>query len=95
MEIEFSGPVFEWRGPAPYHFVRMPPDDSADLKEAAAGLQYWGCLPARVRIGETRFTTALIPREGCFFVPIKDAVRRAEGLVLGDVVDVWVAPGKE
>ena len=22
----FTGPVFEWRGPAPYHFVEVPDD---------------------------------------------------------------------
>ena len=24
MEIEFTGEVFDWRGPSPYHFVGCP-----------------------------------------------------------------------
>ena len=24
MELVFAGPLFEWRGPAPYHFVGVP-----------------------------------------------------------------------
>ena len=27
-ELEFSGQVVEWRGPAPYHFVPLPPDEA-------------------------------------------------------------------
>ena len=30
MEIEFAGEVVEWRGPAPFFFVALPPD-AADL----------------------------------------------------------------
>ena len=40
MEWTFTGEVIEWRGPAPYLFVAMTPDESEDLKEAARGLIY-------------------------------------------------------
>jgi hypothetical protein len=30
MEFELTGPVIEWRGPAPYFFVRIPAEDSED-----------------------------------------------------------------
>lgn len=33
MEWTFTGEVIEWRGPAPYLFVAMTPQDSEDLKE--------------------------------------------------------------
>ena len=39
-------------------------------------------------MGGTRFTTALWPKDGGYVVPLKDAVRRAEALELGDVVTV-------
>jgi hypothetical protein len=32
--------------------------------------------------------TALFPKDGRYVVPVKDAVRKAEGLVLGDTVAV-------
>lgn len=92
MEWAFEGEIIEWRGPAPFFFAAMPPDDSADLKEAARALIYWGQVPALVVIGETEFFTALFPREGRYLVPIKDAVRVAEGLDVGDVVAVVVRP---
>ena len=32
MQIEFSGEIWTWRGPAPYHFVTVPADQSDELK---------------------------------------------------------------
>jgi hypothetical protein len=89
MQLEFSGEIVYWRGPAPFHFVMMPKRESAELQSAASELTYgWGCIPTQGRIGTTAFTTALFPRDGRYAVPIKVAVRRAEGLELGDTVDV-------
>ena len=48
----------------------------------------WGAIPVSVRIGETAWTTSLFPRNGRYVVPLKDAVRKAEDLALGDTVDV-------
>jgi hypothetical protein len=39
------------------------------------------------------FETSLFPKDGGYVVPIKDIVRRAEGLVLGDIVKVELAVG--
>jgi hypothetical protein len=41
MDFEFEGPVIEWRGPAPFYFVRIPEEESADIKFAAKGMEYW------------------------------------------------------
>jgi hypothetical protein len=75
MEWTFTGEVIEWRGPAPYLFVAMTPDESEDLKEAARGLIYWGQVPVHVTIGDTEFTTALFPKDGRYLVPVKVAVQ--------------------
>ena len=88
MEWTFTGEVIEWRGPAPYLFVAMTPEDSEDLKEEARGLIYWGQVPVRVAIGDTEFTTALFPRDGRYLVPVKVAVQRAEAIAEGAVVEV-------
>ncbi len=90
MEWTFAGEVIEWRGPAPYLFVVMTPEDSEDLKEQARGLIYWGQVPVHVTIGDTEFTTALFPRDGRYLVPVKVAVQRAEAIGEGAVVEVVV-----
>lgn len=94
MEWEFDGQVIEWRGPAPYFFVAMPESDSAELKEEARSLIYWGQVPVRVVIGHTEFSTALFPKDGRYMVPLRAAVRKAEGLDEGDVVAVVVSPAR-
>lgn len=33
MTIEFSGTIFYWRGPAPFYFVKTPPEQSRELKD--------------------------------------------------------------
>jgi len=45
-------------------------------------------IPVTGRIGGTDFTTSLWPKDGGYVVPIKDAVRKPESLVLGDIVEV-------
>ena len=88
MDFEFSGPVVEWRGPAPFYFVRIPEEESADIKYAAKGLEYWGQVPVVVQIDDVEFATALFPKDGGYLVPLKDKVRLAEGVEIGDEVEV-------
>jgi hypothetical protein len=89
VDLEFSGEVWSWRGPAPYHFVTVPEDESAELQTAAALVTYgWGMIPVAVRIGSTSWTTSLWPKDGGYVVPLKDMVRNAEGLDVGDAVTV-------
>jgi Domain of unknown function (DUF1905) len=89
MELQFSGALYEWRGPAPYHFVAVPEDEADLIRDAAAFVSYgWGMVPVRGRIGSTDFTTALWPKDGGYVVPVKDGVRKPEQLRLGDEVTV-------
>ena len=86
MDFEFEGPVIEWRGPAPYYFVRIPEDESDDIKFAAKGIEYWGQVPVTVRINDTEFTTALFPKDGVYLIPLKVAVRKEAGIeVVGEL----------
>ncbi len=91
MDWEFDGEIIEWRGPAPFYFVDIDPDLSAEIKDAARGLEYWGQVAVEVRIGGTAFTTALFPKDGRYLLPVKAVVQRAEGIGEGDVVDVGMS----
>lgn len=86
MPFDFRGAVLEWRGPAPFHFLEVPVETSDDIKEAARGQEYWGQVAVDVRIGATDFRTALFPKDGRYLVPLKVAVRRAEGIEIGQQV---------
>ena len=43
LEVTFAGRVIEWRGPAPYYYLPVPDEESADIREVAASASYgWG-----------------------------------------------------
>lgn len=94
MEFEFEGVVVEWRGPAPFYFVAIPEDESADIKLAAKGTEYWGQVPVIVRLGETHFSTALFPKDGRYLLPLKNAVRTSAGIDVDQAVVVGLSIGR-
>jgi hypothetical protein len=95
MEIDFTGELVEWRGPAPFFFVPLPLDAADLVDEVKAEVVYWGVVPVRAWIGESEFTTSMFPREDTWFLPVKAAVRRAEQVELGDVIDVRLHVGRD
>jgi len=95
-ELEFSGELWYWRGPSPYHFVTVPAPESLRLRAVSTAVTYgWGMIPVVAGVGGTRWRTSLFPKDGGYVVPVKDAVRQAEALEPGDtlVVRLAVAPG--
>jgi len=89
MELEFTGEVVFWKGPSPWYFVTVPEDECRELAAASSVASYgWGCIPVAARIGATRWTTSLMPKDGRYLVPVKAAVRRVEQLDEGDSVAV-------
>jgi hypothetical protein len=89
VDLRFDGEIVHWRGPAPFLFVPVPAPECAEIAAVAPMVTYgWGCIPAAVTIGRTSFTTSLFPKAGGYMVPVKVAVQRAEGIGLGDPVDV-------
>ena len=89
MRFVFTGRVIEWRGPSPYYFVPVPDEESADIREVAALASYgWGVIPVEARIGDVVFTTSLFPKDGGYLLPLKNAVRKPQGLAADDEVRV-------
>ena len=92
MQFEFSGAVWFWKGPAPWHFVTVPEDECLDLDAASGVVSYgWGMIPVTARIGRTGWKTSPWPKDGLYIVPVKADVRRAEHLEVGDLVTVRLA----
>jgi hypothetical protein len=89
MKLQFTDLIWHWKGPAPFHFVTVPEEECVDLAEASSIVSYgWGMIPVTARIGGTEWKTSLFPKEGRYIVPLKDAVRKAEGLSIGDRVTI-------
>jgi Domain of unknown function (DUF1905) len=89
LELAFSGKLWHWRGPSPFHFITVPAEACDEIRSIANLVSYgWGMIPVTVRIGGSEFTTALWPKDGRYIVPVKDVVRKAQGLAVGDTVEV-------
>ncbi len=86
--------VFLWPGQqAAWHFARIPEDISARIKKKhGANARGWGSLPVRATIGKTSWNTSIFPdkKSGTYLVPLKLAVRTAEGIAAGDTVKLIV-----
>ena len=73
----------------------MPAPAGHDTHDIATFVTYgWGVIPCSVTLGNTTWTTSLIPKDGLYLVPIKAAIRQAEGIELGSTVEVTVTIGE-
>ena len=96
MDFEFEGPVIEWRGPAPFYFVRIPEEESEDMKLAAKGHGVLGPGASRRAHQRRRLHYgALFPKDGVYLLPVKDAVRKKAGIELDQVLTVGLNVGRE
>jgi hypothetical protein len=86
--------MISWRGPSPFYFIPIPEAHSKKIKTLAAQLTYgWGVIPVVGKIGNTEFTTSLFPKDGLYYLPIKNQVRFAEEIQVGFEVSVQINLG--
>ena len=90
VDVVFEAELWEHHGQGAWHFVTVPAELSADLRERygdrAAG---FGSLRVEVTIGGSTWRTSVFPEKSDRYVlPVKKPVRRAEDLEAGDVVEV-------
>lgn len=87
----FTAELWEHDGPAAWYFCSLPAALADELEaehgHRAAG---FGSLRVEVTIGATSWATSIFPdaRRRTYVLPVKKAVRRAEGLDAGSRVRV-------
>ena len=87
--FSFQGPLWHWRGPAPYYFVRVPPAVVEELVDVAAEVSYgWGMVPVEVTVGRYSWETSLWPKDGGYLLPIRAQVRRGLEIEVDELVAV-------
>lgn len=97
MTFTFEAEVFPWQDAASpggsWRFARLPGDVADELRYSAAS-GGWGSIRVTVSIGETTWQTSVFPEKasGSYLLPVKRAVRDAEGIDDGDVVTVIITP---
>jgi hypothetical protein len=83
MTYSFEAEVWEWSSKTSWFFVSLPEEEADDIEERygrrAAG---FGSIRVEVTIGSSTWRTSLFPsnEEKTYVLPLKKAVRTAEGL---------------
>ncbi|GAA0957498.1 hypothetical protein Vau01_082250 [Virgisporangium aurantiacum] len=97
MRFAFDAELWIWdaRRDDSWTFLSLPADASdeiRDLAEAGAPRRGFGSVRVRVSIGGSTWSTSVFPdgARGVYVLPVKKAVRRAEGIEAGDVAGVTV-----
>lgn len=94
MIIDFDAELWRWEARSEsWTFVSLPVEVSEDIRDLPGGPpRGFGAVRVRVTIGGTEWKTSIFPdsKRGAYVLPVKRAVRKAEGLEVGDVVSVTV-----
>jgi len=86
--IGFEGELWEHEGQGAWCFVTVPEDPSEDIRLSGAMPAGFGSYRVEVTVGGTTWRTSVFPASECFVLPVKKAVRQAEGLEVGDALAV-------
>ena len=96
--ITHTGPLWRWTtpaAPAAWFFVTVDGaagealSGTALMRRLEGAAKGFGSIKVAARIGDTVFKTSVFPsKDRGWLLPVKAAVRKAEGLSEGDVVEV-------
>lgn len=90
--IRASGKVWLWKAEkGSWHFLDISGDVVGEIHYASMGRTGgFGSVKVRATIGATSWATSLFPSKatGGFILPLKAAVRKAEGISADDEVEV-------
>jgi hypothetical protein len=91
--VVFDAELWIWdaRRAETWTFVSLPAAASEEIREVAGGSHRgFGSLRVRVTVGGTAWATSIFPdsAHGCYVLPIKRAVRKAEALDAGEIATV-------
>jgi hypothetical protein len=87
--FEFTADLWRYTGQAAWHFVTLPHDVADEIDDMTAHERRgFGSVRVRVTVGSTTWNTSIFPdtKSESFVLPVKKAVRAAEGLEDGSSV---------
>jgi hypothetical protein len=96
VRFSFEAEVIYWRGPSPFFFAPIPPDQAEALRRVSKLVTYgWGMVPVEATICGVVFRTSLFPKDETYLLPIKAVVRRKSNVTAGDSISVemTIQPG--
>jgi hypothetical protein len=93
--VEFQSELWVWaaRPDQGWTFVSLPVNESEEIKEMTGGVRRgFGAVRVEARIGTSVWRTSIFPDagRGCYVLPVKKAVRKAQRIAAGDAAQVRV-----
>ncbi|EAR25599.1 hypothetical protein A20C1_05011 [marine actinobacterium PHSC20C1] len=91
--FEFTSELTPWESKPSVYFLQVPPDVGANVNDVPTPPRGFGSIAVEVTIGGSTWNTSIFPissEPDSFFLPVKAAVRRAEGLDEGDLVHATI-----
>ncbi|MDO8732632.1 MAG: DUF1905 domain-containing protein [Actinomycetota bacterium] len=88
----FTAQLWAWdaRKSDTWTFVTVPPELSDELRERSGLRAGFGSVSVEVTIGGSSWRTSVFPdkESGCFVLPVKAAIRKAEAISAGDTTKI-------
>lgn len=91
MKYEFSAELWLWDGKGAWHFVTLPQDISAEIKEVFGKDQPgFGSVRVNVKAKDYSWKTSIFPgnKSESYLLPVKAEVRKKTSIFAGDKVEV-------
>ncbi|MCU1527186.1 MAG: hypothetical protein JWP75_949 [Frondihabitans sp.] len=87
----FTSELWEWTARDNWFFVSLSAEASEEIGELPFAPRGFGSVPVRASIGSSTWKTSIFPgSDGVFVLPVKKAVREAEGIQRFERIDVQI-----
>ena len=92
LEYRFEAELWLWSARDSWTFITLPPDAAKEIRFFHSGgggsrpRRGFGSIRVQVTCGDSQWKTSIFPdsRSGSYVLPIKAAIRKAEGITAGD-----------
>lgn len=92
-QYSIKATVWLYQGDAAWHFVSVPVELSANIKQSFGGIKRgWGSIPVLARIKETEWKTSIFydNKTKTYMLPIKKSVRGEQKISQGTEVEILI-----
>lgn len=86
LEYRFEAELWLWPARDAWHFITLPAEAAEEIRFFHKQRRGFGSLRVEVRCGDSTWRTSIFPDSGSgsFVLPVKAAIRRAQGITTGD-----------
>lgn len=83
--------IWKYDGAAAWYFVSSSKEEGEHIRIHQKAVRGWRSVPVEVTLGTSTWRTSFFPvKDGSYLLPIKASVRKKEGILEGDVLEISV-----